>query len=107
MSGAPLSREPRPSAIAPVKERCSRWLLMTHDRVEGDAFQLTHEFLGYMLGVRRPTVSLVLGTLDKAGVIQNGSKKSPWWTARDCRSRRASALKWCRTRSFACCAETS
>ena len=58
-----------------VEERCSRWLLMTHDRVEGDAFQLTHEFLGYMLGVRRPTVSLVLGTLDKAGVIQNGSKK--------------------------------
>ena len=58
-----------------VEERCSRWLLMTHDRVEGDAFQLTHEFLGYMLGVRRPTVSLVLGQLHKAGMISNGSKK--------------------------------
>jgi CRP-like cAMP-binding protein len=58
-----------------VEERCARWLLMTHDRVEGDAFPLTHEFLGYMLGVRRPTVSLVLGTLDKAGVIRNGSKR--------------------------------
>ncbi len=63
------------NSLHSVEERCSRWLLMTHDRVDGDAFQLTHEFLGYMLGVRRPTVSLVLGTLDKAGMIQNGTKK--------------------------------
>jgi CRP-like cAMP-binding protein len=62
-------------AMHTVEERCSRWLLMTHDRVEGDDFQLTHEFLGYMLGTRRPTVSLVLGTLEKAGVIHNGTKK--------------------------------
>ena len=58
-----------------VEERCSRWILMTHDRVEGDEFQLTHEFFGYMLGARRPTVTLVLGTLEKAGIIQNGTKK--------------------------------
>jgi CRP-like cAMP-binding protein len=58
-----------------VEERCCRWLLMTHDRVEGDDFQLTHEFLSYMLGSRRPTVSLVLGTLEKAGVIRNGTKR--------------------------------
>jgi CRP-like cAMP-binding protein len=58
-----------------VEERCCRWLLMTHDRVGQDEFQLTHEFLGHMLGTRRPTVSLVLGTLEKAGVIQNGMKK--------------------------------
>jgi CRP-like cAMP-binding protein len=58
-----------------VEERCSRWLLMTHDRVGRDNFQLTHEFLGYMLGTRRPTVSLVLGTLEKAGIIQNGTKR--------------------------------
>ncbi len=63
------------NSLHSVEERCSRWLLMTHDRVDGDAFQLTHEFLGYMLGVRRPTVSLVLGTLDKAGIIRNGTKK--------------------------------
>lgn len=48
-----------------VEERCSRWLLMTHDRVGRDTFQLTHDFLGYMLGTRRPTVTLVLGTLEK------------------------------------------
>src|SRR3984893_7095624 len=58
-----------------VEERCARWLLMTQDRVGRNNFQLTHEFLGFMLGVRRPTVSLVLGTLQKAGVIANGTKK--------------------------------
>ncbi len=57
-----------------VEERCSRWLLMTHDRVGRDDFQLTHEFLGFMLGTRRPTVSLVLRTLHKAGLIVNGMK---------------------------------
>jgi len=63
------------NSLHTVEERCSRWLLMTHDRVEGDELRLTHEFLGYMLGVRRPTVSLVLGTLDKAGILHNGTKK--------------------------------
>ena len=63
------------NALHSVEERCSRWLLMTQDRVHGDELHLTHEFLGYMLGVRRPTVSLVLGTLDKAGLISNGTKK--------------------------------
>jgi CRP-like cAMP-binding protein len=58
-----------------VEERCSRWLLMTHDRVGRDEFSLTHEFLGFMLGTRRPTVSLVLGTLHNAGLIAIGMKK--------------------------------
>jgi len=35
-----------------IVERCCRWLLMTHDRVDGDEMTLTHEFLSYMLGVR-------------------------------------------------------
>ena len=63
------------NSLHTVEERCSRWLLMTHDRVDGDELRLTHEFLGYMLGVCRPTVSLVLGTLDKAGILHNGTKK--------------------------------
>jgi CRP-like cAMP-binding protein len=58
-----------------VEERCARWLLMTHDRVVGDDIRLTHEFLGTMLGARRPTVSVVLGTLAKAGLIHNTTKK--------------------------------
>jgi CRP-like cAMP-binding protein len=63
------------NALHLVEERCARWLLMTHDRVGHDEFQLTHEFLSMMLGVRRPTVSLVLGAFHKAGIIDNGAKK--------------------------------
>jgi hypothetical protein len=37
-----------------IEERRARWLLMTHDRVPGDRFELTQEFLGEMLGVRSP-----------------------------------------------------
>lgn len=49
----------------PVVERCARWLLQTHDRVRGDEFPLTHEFLGLMLGVRRASVT------DTARVLQD------------------------------------
>jgi len=52
-----------------VEERMCRWLLMTHDRVDADEFALTQEFLGMMLGVRRPTVSLTGSTLQRAGLI--------------------------------------
>lgn len=44
-------------------QRCARWLLMTHDRVDGDEFDLTQEYLGHMLGERRATVSQVASTL--------------------------------------------
>jgi CRP-like cAMP-binding protein len=53
----------------PVEERTARWLLMTHDRVESDLFPMTHEFLADMLGVRRPSVSIAMGMLQKAGFI--------------------------------------
>jgi CRP-like cAMP-binding protein len=53
-----------------IVQRCSRWLLMTHDRVNGDEFALTHEFLSKMLGVRRAGVSVAAGILQKAGVIK-------------------------------------
>jgi CRP-like cAMP-binding protein len=52
-----------------VEKRMCRWLLMSHDRVGTDEFQLTQEFLAQMLGVRRPTVTAVAGTLQKAGLI--------------------------------------
>jgi CRP-like cAMP-binding protein len=52
-----------------VKKRMCRWLLMSHDRVGTDEFPLTHEFLAQMLGVCRPTVTAVAGTLQKAGLI--------------------------------------
>lgn len=52
-----------------VGERCARWLLMTHDRVDGDQFPITHDFLADMLGVRRPSVSIAMGALSRAGLI--------------------------------------
>jgi CRP-like cAMP-binding protein len=53
----------------PLNERCARWLLTVHDRVEGDQFELTQEFLGQMLGVRRAGVGVAMQTMQKAGFI--------------------------------------
>ena len=53
-----------------VEQRCCRWLLMTRDRMPPGDFLLTHEFLGMMLGVRRTTVTDVMGALQKAGLIR-------------------------------------
>jgi CRP-like cAMP-binding protein len=53
-----------------VEQRCCRWLLMTHDRVRKDEFQLTHDFMAIMLGVRRPTVTLIAAKLQMEGLIR-------------------------------------
>ena len=53
-----------------VEQRCCRWLMMTRDRMPSGDFLLTHEFLGMMLGVRRTTVTDVMGGLQKAGLIR-------------------------------------
>ncbi len=55
-----------------VTERCARWLLMTHDRMGSDRFELTHDLLAIMLGARRPGVSLAAATLQDAGLIRYG-----------------------------------
>ena len=56
--------------LHPIEQRCARWLLMTHDRVDGDTFPITQEFLSEMLGVRRATVSVAEEKLQNAGVIR-------------------------------------
>jgi CRP-like cAMP-binding protein len=53
-----------------VQQRMCRWLLVTHDRVGGDEFHLTQEFLAQMLGVRRPSVTVAAGMLQRAGLIR-------------------------------------
>jgi len=52
-----------------VEERLARWLLMTHDRMATDEFQLTQEFLSNMLAVRREAVNKAAGKLQKLKLI--------------------------------------
>jgi CRP-like cAMP-binding protein len=53
----------------PLSGRLARWLLMYHDRLGRDDFELTHEFMSNMLGVRRPGVSEVAYELQRMGFI--------------------------------------
>ena len=53
-----------------IEARLSRWLLRCRDLVGSDDFQLTQEFLGQMMGVRRTSVSIVANTLQQAGLIK-------------------------------------
>jgi len=52
-----------------IEERLSRWLLTCRDRMGSDRLQLTHGFLGQMLGAPRSTVTLAAGLLHRAGLI--------------------------------------
>jgi CRP-like cAMP-binding protein len=54
-----------------AEQRLARWLLEVRDRVDGDTFYLTQEFLGQMLGVRRPTVTEAAATLARAGLLRH------------------------------------
>jgi CRP-like cAMP-binding protein len=54
----------------PVGRRLARWLLMCHDRLDGDELPLTHEFIAVMLGVRRPGVTEALQMLETEQAIR-------------------------------------
>jgi CRP-like cAMP-binding protein len=53
-----------------LAERCVRWLLMAHDRMEEDDLPVTHEALSAMLGVRRSGVTVATAALQEAGLIR-------------------------------------
>lgn len=53
-----------------IEERFAKWLLMNHDRVPGDEIHITQEFLADMLGVHRPSVSLIARQFQQLGLIR-------------------------------------
>lgn len=53
-----------------VEQRLARWLLMTHDRLDRDELDLTHEFIAVMLCVRRPGVTVATHVLEGHGAIR-------------------------------------
>lgn len=53
-----------------IAERCVRWLLMTHDRIDGDELPITHEVLAGLLAVRRAGVTVVVAGLQDAGLVR-------------------------------------
>lgn len=57
-------------ALHSLEGRLCRWLLQSQELIESNQIALTQEFLSYMLGVRRPTVSVAAAELQKAGLIQ-------------------------------------
>jgi CRP-like cAMP-binding protein len=59
------------NGLHPIQQRCGRWLLETYDRFGPDEFPITHEFLAEMLGVRQASVSPILRSLAKLGLIRN------------------------------------
>src|SRR6195256_1955369 len=74
-----------------LQERCARWILMTLDRIDADRFAVTKEFLAQLLGTNRPTVSVLVSVLEKAGIL---NVKGRWVTLSD-RSRLKEAACEC------------
>lgn len=58
------------NASQTIDERLARWLLMCHDRLDGDDLQITHEFLSMMLGVHRSSTTLAIQVLEGNRLIR-------------------------------------
>jgi CRP-like cAMP-binding protein len=54
-----------------IDQRLARWLLMCHDRIEGDVIEITHEYMALMLATRRPSVTDALHVLEGEGLIRS------------------------------------
>jgi CRP-like cAMP-binding protein len=62
-----------------LEQRFARWLLMAHDRSDGDELPITQEFLALMVSAHRPSVTVVAGALQHAGRHCHGNR--PWQSA--------------------------
>jgi CRP-like cAMP-binding protein len=58
-----------------LKQRLSRWLLMMHDRSDGDTLPITQDLLAMVLGVQRPTISIAARELESKGFIRRGRRQ--------------------------------
>lgn len=65
-----ISHTAASNASAGLQARLARWLLMCHDRLDGDEIPLTHQFLAMMLSVRRSGVTVILQQLEKSGAVR-------------------------------------
>jgi CRP-like cAMP-binding protein len=68
--GSQISFTALSNAVHNIDERLARWLLMCHDRVDGNEILLTHEFISLMLAVRRPSVTTALHILEGKKLIR-------------------------------------
>ena len=66
-----MSRTIVSNLLDPVERRLARWILMNHDRIDGDRVDLTHAQVGVMLGVRRATVTDSLHVLEGNGLVRS------------------------------------
>ena len=71
MQGLQMAQVAACNRLHELEQRLARWLLMCQDRVDSERLSLTHEFLAQMLGTGRPSVSLAVGMLERAGLIEN------------------------------------
>lgn len=58
-----------------IETRLARWLLMCHDRIDGDDIHLTHEFMAMMIAAQRSGVTLTLHVLEGYGAIKSSRGK--------------------------------
>ena len=67
---AQMTRTIASNLIHDVERRTARWILLYHDRLDGDEIAITHEELGVMLGARRSSITDALHQLEGAGAIK-------------------------------------